>query len=59
MPDSADDAPDQRLHPWSWLFELQQHLQQFLLPLVALLFFGSRRQDGAGAGEAVPVPLCG
>ncbi|WP_409476234.1 PH domain-containing protein [Stenotrophomonas sp. Y-13] len=46
MPDSADDAPDQRLHPWSWLFELQQHLQQFLLPLVALLFFGSRRQDG-------------
>lgn len=36
---------EQRLHPWSWLFELQQHLQQFLLPLVALLFFGSRRQD--------------
>ncbi|MBN8799505.1 MAG: PH domain-containing protein, partial [Stenotrophomonas nitritireducens] len=35
----------QRLHPWSWLFELQQQLRQFLLPLVALLFFGSRRQD--------------
>ncbi len=36
---------EQRLHPWSWLFELQQQLRQFLLPLVALLFFGSRRQD--------------
>ena len=45
---STHDATgqEQRLHPWSWLFELQQHLQQFLLPLVALLFFGSRRQDG-------------
>lgn len=38
-------SQEQRLHPWSWLFELLQQLQQFLLPLVALLFFGSRRQD--------------
>ncbi|MCD9085673.1 PH domain-containing protein [Stenotrophomonas sp. SY1] len=38
-------APDeQRLHPWSWLFALQQQIQQLLVPLVALLFFGSRRQ---------------
>ncbi|WP_428695883.1 PH domain-containing protein [Stenotrophomonas acidaminiphila] len=44
--DTPDETREQRLHPWSWLFELQQHLQQFLLPLVALLFFGSRRQDG-------------
>ena len=36
---------EQRLHPWSWLFALQQQVQQFLLPLVALLVFGSRRQD--------------
>ncbi len=45
LPDLPAPAQEQRLHPWSWLFELQQHLQQFLLPLVALLFFGSRRQD--------------
>ena len=39
-------APDeQRLHPWSWLFALQQQAQQLLLPLVALVVFGSRRQD--------------
>lgn len=44
--DTPDEPREQRLHPWSWLFELQQHLQQFLLPLVALLVFGSRRQDG-------------
>lgn len=36
---------EQRLHPWSWLFVLQQQIQQLLLPLVALLIFGSRRQE--------------
>ncbi|KRG65635.1 membrane protein [Stenotrophomonas humi] len=40
---STDD--EQRLHPWSWLFVLQQQIQQLLLPLVALLVFGSRRQE--------------
>ncbi|MGB3393160.1 MAG: PH domain-containing protein [Stenotrophomonas sp.] len=40
------EGQEQRLHPWSWLFALQQQVQQFLLPLVALLFFGSRREDG-------------
>nr|WP_272494215.1 PH domain-containing protein [Stenotrophomonas mori] len=34
------------MHPGSWLFELLQHLQQFLLPLAALLVFGSRREQG-------------
>lgn len=39
-------APDeQRLHPWSWLFALQQQAQQMLLPLVALVVFGSRQED--------------
>jgi putative membrane protein len=38
-------SDEQRLHPWSWLFALQQQVQQFLLPLVALLVFGSRRDD--------------
>ncbi len=35
---------DRRLHPWSWLFVLIQQLRQFLLPLVALVVFGSRGQ---------------
>ncbi|WP_282298213.1 PH domain-containing protein [Stenotrophomonas sp. PS02289] len=34
--------PDQRLHPWSWLFVMLMQLRQFLLPLVALLVFGGR-----------------
>ncbi len=45
-PDSAAPTPEQaaqaehRLHPMSWLFVLLQQLKQFILPLVALLFFG-------------------
>ena len=31
---------ERRLHPWSWLFVLIGQLKQFLLPLVALVFFG-------------------
>lgn len=38
-------SDEQRLHPWSWLFALQQQVQQFLLPLLALLVFGSRSDD--------------
>ena len=38
----GDAAPDQRLHPWSWLFVLIVQLRQFLLPLVALVVFGNR-----------------
>jgi putative membrane protein len=45
-PGPPAEGQEQRLHPWSWLFALQQQVQQFLLPLVALLFFGSRREDG-------------
>jgi len=41
-PVADDAAPDQRLHPWSWLFVLLMQLRQFLLPLVALLVFGGR-----------------
>jgi putative membrane protein len=41
-PVADDDAPDQRLHPWSWLFVLLVQLRQFLLPLVALVVFGGR-----------------
>lgn len=41
-PPPVDTAPDQRLHPWSWLFVMLMQLRQFLLPLVALLVFGGR-----------------
>lgn len=36
---AAVDA-DRRLHPMSWLFVLIQQLRQFIVPLLALLFFG-------------------
>ncbi len=39
---STQQAPERRLHPWSWLFVLVQQLKQFIVPLVALLLFGSR-----------------
>ncbi len=39
---STQAAPERRLHPWSWLFVLVQQLKQFIVPLVALLVFGSR-----------------
>lgn len=38
-------AREQRLHPWSWLFVLLQQLRQFILPLLALLFFGAGKRD--------------
>ena len=40
-PLADDDAPDQRLHPWSWLFVLLMQLRQFLLPVDML---GNRRK---------------
>ncbi|MCW4456443.1 PH domain-containing protein [Flavobacterium sp. MXW15] len=33
---------ERRLHPWSWLFVLLQQIRQFMVPLLALLIFGSR-----------------
>ncbi|MEQ4576609.1 MAG: PH domain-containing protein [Gammaproteobacteria bacterium] len=39
---SPDAAPEQRLHPLSWLFVLLQQLKQFLVPIVALVVFGGR-----------------
>src|SRR5690606_18036132 len=49
---------ERRLHPWSWLFVLIGSLRQFLLPLLVLVVFGGRREDGyqlAAAGVAVVV----
>ncbi|TWI01686.1 putative membrane protein [Luteimonas cucumeris] len=37
---AADATPEQRLHPLSWLFVLIRQLRQFIVPLVALFFFG-------------------
>lgn len=39
---SEGSAPEQRLHPLSWLFVLVAQLRQFVLPLLALLVFGQR-----------------
>ncbi|PPU38297.1 PH domain-containing protein [Xanthomonas arboricola] len=36
---------EQRLHPLSWVFVLLQQIRQFLIPLAALILFGSR--DGS------------
>src|SRR5690606_24260906 len=52
------DGDERRLHPWSWLFVLIGSRRQFLLPLLALLVFGGRRDEGmqlAAAGVAVAV----
>jgi len=34
------DGEEHRLHPWSWLFVTLQHMKQFILPLLVLLFAG-------------------
>jgi hypothetical protein len=33
-------APDLRLHPLSWLFELLNVLRQFIVPIAILIFTG-------------------
>lgn len=33
-------TPERRLHPLSWLFVLIKQLKQFIVPLIALFFFG-------------------
>lgn len=38
----SEAAPEQQLHPLSWLFVLLQQLKQFLVPIVALVVFGGR-----------------
>ncbi|MDR1075214.1 MAG: PH domain-containing protein [Xanthomonadaceae bacterium] len=42
-------APEQRLHPWSWLFVMLQQLKHYLVPLLVplfvVLFLGGRRES--------------
>ncbi|MEZ0472411.1 PH domain-containing protein [Luteimonas salinilitoris] len=40
--ESLPTGVERRLHPLSWLFVLIAQLKQFLVPLIALLFFGGR-----------------
>jgi len=44
-PAAPSGQAERRLHPMSWLFVLLAQLRQFVLPLVALVFF-NRRGDG-------------
>jgi putative membrane protein len=42
---AAEFQPSLRLHRLSWLFALAGSVQQFILPLIAVLLFGARRDD--------------
>lgn len=37
---AAEPVADRRLHPMSWLFVLVQHLRQYIVPLLILIFLG-------------------
>ena len=55
---AAEERPERRLHPWSWLFVLVQQLKQFIVPLIALLVFGGSGGAGgfwAGIGPLIAV----
>ena len=54
MNDTGDGA-ERRMHPWSWLFVLAQQVRPFVVPLLALLFFGARGNDGDLWAYAAPV----
>ena len=56
----ATGTPDQRLHPWSWLFVLLQQLRQFIVPLLVLMFAGRGDHDAWPYAEyAEYAPLAG
>ncbi|MET1162771.1 MAG: PH domain-containing protein [Pseudoxanthomonas sp.] len=54
---ASAEAPERRLHPWSWLFVLVQQLKQFIVPLLALLVFGGGGPGGfwSGVGPLIAV----
>jgi len=37
---AGEPVADRRLHPMSWLFVLVQHLRQYIVPLLLLIFLG-------------------
>ncbi|MFT4246562.1 MAG: PH domain-containing protein [Pseudomonas sp.] len=55
----AEAASEQRLHPLSWLFVLQQQLRQFLIPILALALFGGRGERHEWANQfATLIVVC-
>lgn len=53
MASEADFQPTQRLHGTSWLFGLTVAIKQMVLPLIALLFFGTRDNDPGPFGPYI------
>lgn len=45
MAPSEPVPAERRLHPWSWLFVLIAQLKQFVVPLLAVFFFGGDRNE--------------
>ena len=52
-------SSERRLHPLTILFEIGESLRQFAIPIILLLFAGSRRSGGADVGPALAVALFG
>lgn len=50
MASDTDLQPTRRLHGTSWLFGLTTAIKQMVLPLVALVFFGTRDNDPGPLG---------
>ncbi|MEO8366376.1 MAG: PH domain-containing protein [Pseudoxanthomonas sp.] len=59
MDTTTGETSERRLHPWSWLFVLVQQLKQFIVPLAALLVFGSRGAGGGFWGSIGPLIAVG
>lgn len=55
MASDTDFQPTRRLHGTSWLFGLTVAIKQMVLPLIALVFFGTRDND-RGPFDAYLVP---
>lgn len=51
----AGAAPERRLHPLSWLFVLIKQLKQFIVPLIALFFFGRGSSNDSVSNELWPL----
>lgn len=56
---ASTEAPEQRLHPLSWLFVLLQQLKQFLVPIVALAVFGGRGERYEWANQLATLVVVG
>lgn len=58
MASEADFQPTRRLHGSSWMFGLTIAIKQMVLPLIALVFFGTRDNDPGPFGPyLIPIIL--